>query len=299
LPQADRLITTMYRWVRFLFHPLPLAGFILFALSGFYPLSHEWGAMKELFSDPALVIYDNPVILVKLYVLLTLLNVLHELSHGLTCKHFGGSVHRMGIMFYLAIFIFYTDASGSWSFPEKYKRIAVALAGPLVNLICMALCFWIWHFQKPHIPPEQSVWFLGGYFCLFITLFNFLPLIKMDGYFVLMDLTGIPNLREKAFSYLWQKMSSLMGLKPSSESRLEVSHKEAWILVIYSVSGILFTTVFLAYPFFEFARLVLREHPSKAALLFFGVIVALTLYNLVHRLHQQLHAHWHREYIIS
>jgi len=61
----------------------------------------------------------------------------------------------------------------------------------------------------------------------------------------------------------------------------------------------LFTAVFLAYPFFEFARLVLREHPSKAALLFFGVIVAFTLYNLVHRLHQQLYAQWHREYIIS
>ena len=37
--------------------------------------------------------------LVQFWLLLMVLGFIHETAHGLTCKHFGGQVHSMGLMF--------------------------------------------------------------------------------------------------------------------------------------------------------------------------------------------------------
>jgi hypothetical protein len=254
LPHSDRVVDAMYQRVQFLFYPAVTALILLFALSGFYPMLEEVHEVHEVLSKPALAIHANPWMLVELYLVMTMVTVLHELAHGLTCRHFGGSVHRLGIMFYLAMIIFYSDVSSAWGFRSKWKRIAVAAAGPILNLVVMSFCFWVWHFSKEQVPPEHSIWFLTGFFCLYSTVINFVPFIKMDGYYMLSDLVGIPTLREKSFAYMRQRLSVLAGLKGRSENALHPNAKQKWIFWGYGVTGMMFTVVFFAFPFFEFFR---------------------------------------------
>ncbi|MBD3398007.1 hypothetical protein GF413_02935, partial [Candidatus Micrarchaeota archaeon] len=211
IPHGDKLVDRLYGRVSWLFRPAAVALILLFALSGFIPLSYEVTEIHQLISKPALAIHGNPFLLIELYILMTLVAVIHEFAHGLTCRHFGGSVHRIGIMFYLAMIIFFADVSAAWGFRNKWKRIAVAAAGPVLNLVVMSVCFWIWHFHKAHVTAEHSIWFLMGFFCLYSTVLNFIPFIKMDGYYMLTDLTGISTLREKSFSYLGQKLFGIFS----------------------------------------------------------------------------------------
>ncbi len=298
IPHADRIVDSLYKVVGCLFHPVWVGFILLFGLSGFIVLGQEISAVHELISKPALAIYKNPYLLIELYVLMTLVAVLHEFCHALTCRHYGGNVDRIGIMFYLAMIIFFADVSATWAFRNKWKRIAVAVAGPVLNLVVMSVCFWVWHFQKGHVPPEHSIWFLLGFFCLYSTVINFMPFIKMDGYFMLTDLVGIATLREKSFAYMQQKVLAVFG-RGRKEDELHPSTKEKWIFWSYGVCGILFTALFFAFPFIMFARHMSKDHSSKGLMIFLGVMIALALYNAVYRAYQMVNNRLNREIVIK
>jgi len=53
----------------------------------------------------------------------------HEFAHGITCKHFGGSVRDLGFMLIYFQPAFYCNVSDAWLFPEKRKRLWVTAAG--------------------------------------------------------------------------------------------------------------------------------------------------------------------------
>jgi len=116
-------------------------------------------------------------------------------------------------MMYLGLIVFFADTSAAWVFSDKWKRMAVALAGTLVNLVFMSIAFWIWEFSRHDVSPEQSIWFVVGFFCLYTTLVNLVPFVKLDGYYALTDLLDMPNLREESFAYIEQRFHSLVGLR--------------------------------------------------------------------------------------
>ncbi len=83
IPNAERIVDSLYQQVHWLFHPVWLALILLFALSGFVPLFQEMSEVHQLISKPILVIHKNPLILIELYIMMTLVAVLHEFAYGL------------------------------------------------------------------------------------------------------------------------------------------------------------------------------------------------------------------------
>ena len=55
--------------------------------------------------------------------------VLHEFGHGLTCKHFGGECHEMGVMILVLTPCLYCNVSDSWMLPNKWHRAAIGAGG--------------------------------------------------------------------------------------------------------------------------------------------------------------------------
>jgi len=110
--------------------------------------------------------------------LLLLINIpIHELGHVLFLKVFYPKA-RIKIGFKLAFIYpaFYVDTSYSYMLP-KYKRIAVYLAGNVMNSIFIIIIILL----VPNLLP---------YCYLIITniLINFIPIMKCDGYYALMTL---------------------------------------------------------------------------------------------------------------
>ena len=91
----------------------------------------------------------------------------------------------------------YANVSDSWMLPNKYHRAFIGAAGIYVEAILASIATFIWWFSEPGLLNylALSVMFICS---VSTVLFNGNPLLRFDGYYILMDLLEIPNLRQKA-----------------------------------------------------------------------------------------------------
>ena len=165
---------------------------------------------------------------------------MHEFAHGLTCCHYGGKVKEVGFMLIYFNPAFFCDVSDSWMFPSKTQRMWVTFAGGYFQLIVWGLCTMAWRITDTDTVINE-VAFIVMVFAGLSTLFNFNPLIKLDGYYMLSDYLEIPNLRSKAFASLWNWVRGKHALKhPWKEERGQM---------IYGLASILFSTTLLIYVY--------------------------------------------------
>ena len=75
-----------------------------------------------------------------LSVVLGVTKVLHEFGHGMSCKHFGGECHEMGVMVLVLTPCLYCNVSDSWMLPSKWQRAAIGAAGMYVELVLASIC---------------------------------------------------------------------------------------------------------------------------------------------------------------
>ncbi|MCB1204786.1 MAG: biotin/lipoyl-binding protein [Verrucomicrobiae bacterium] len=143
-----------------------------------------------------------------------LLKVFHEFAHGLATRRFGGAVPEWGVqMLAFVTPLAYVDASASTRFPSKWQRILVSAAGMYVESALACLCLLGW------ISTGPGVWnstLHGAVIAatLVTVLFNLNPLMRFDGYYILCDLLGIPNLGTKGQQWLvWFGKRYLLGMK--------------------------------------------------------------------------------------
>ncbi len=137
-------------------------------------------------------------------VALALVKCLHELGHALTCKHFGGECHEIGLLLLVGTPCLYCDVSDAWLLPNKWHRVAISAAGILVELFLAAVALFFWWFSEPGF---WNTLFLNiVVICSVNTVFlNGNPLLRYDGYFVLADALEIPNLSQhgRALLHRW------------------------------------------------------------------------------------------------
>ena len=269
------VVTAVHRRVQFFFTPVGVMLLLLLGASGMLPL---WGAYHEMLRKVGgleQTISNSPQMLIPLYVLILIHVSLHELGHGVTCKHFGGKVPRMGIMFYLASFIFFCDTTASYTFPEKRRRLLVSLGGPIVSFAVFGLGLW----GVKYFSNSGSLW---EYVFIVFSLINFFglvmtfnPFIKMDAYYMLMDLTEIPNLRKKSFRFLNRKLWGWLGF--GSEEHVKVTIRERRIFWWYGLLGSAMTVLFIIAPLLELSYLIRTHslHGSRALILILGCTLLL------------------------
>ncbi|MES2595475.1 MAG: efflux RND transporter periplasmic adaptor subunit [Verrucomicrobiota bacterium] len=135
--------------------------------------------------------------LALVWLLTILVKVVHEFGHGLTCKHYGGEVHEMGFMAMVFSPFLYADVTDSYLFPNKRHRMLVAAAGIYIELVIAAIATLLWAVSQPG-TTQQLLFNLMLITSVWTILFNANPLMKFDGYYILMDLLDVPNLRSKA-----------------------------------------------------------------------------------------------------
>src|SRR5262249_17430532 len=123
-------------------------------------------------------------------------------AHGLTCKHYGGQVHSMGLMFLYLVPCFFVDVTESWVFGTKMQRIATVIAGIWLELtLCgIAMIFWL---NSPaggllHTIMYEFILLTG----IAAVAINLNPLIKLDGYYLLTEIIEIPDLKERSTAFL-------------------------------------------------------------------------------------------------
>jgi putative peptide zinc metalloprotease protein len=134
----------------------------------------------------------------------------HESAHALTTKSYCRSVRAGGVGLYFGMVTFFMDTTDIWMEPRR-PRLAVTWAGPfsgffLGGLASIAIA----------LNPASSaagVAFQFATFCFLLSTLNLNPLLKLDGYYFLMDWLEIPMLRERAMRFIQQELVGKLRLK--------------------------------------------------------------------------------------
>ena len=150
------------------------ADVVLIAGGGF------WSAVNEVFATPttALVIYG----------LLVVSAVVHELGHASACHYGGAEPGEIGVGVYIVFPAFYTDVTDSYRL-GRGGRIRTDLGGLYFNVLDCA-------------GTRRSLYAATGSGLLLLTALalqvqmvqQLIPVVRFDGYFILSDLAGVPDL---------------------------------------------------------------------------------------------------------
>src|SRR4051812_15404539 len=167
--------------------------------------------------------------------------VLHEFGHGLSCKHFGGECHEIGIMFLVLTPCLYCNVSDSWMLPNRWHRAAIGAAGMYVELVLASIACFIWWFsvEGPLNYVCLNVMFVSS---VSTVMFNANPLLRYDGYYILSDILEIPNLRQKASTILNRKLGKwCLGLEEPEDPFLP--QRRQWLFATYTVASAIYRWV--------------------------------------------------------
>ena len=175
---------------------------------------------------------------------------LHEVGHGLSCKHYGGHVHRMGFGLVYLMPVFYTDITEVWVYGGPKQRWVTALSGSWTELLICAAATPIWW-----ATPYGSILHSVAYNLMLITgvgviFFNWNPLIKLDGYYLLTDYLDLPDLKEDSTVYTASLVKRYLWRMPVQVPFVRKRRRVGYVIYalasgLYSYSLLYFFTRFI------------------------------------------------------
>jgi len=139
---------------------------------------------------------------VEFWLLLFGLGFIHETAHGLTCKHYGGEVHSMGLMFLYLTPAFFVDVTETWISATKLQRLATIMAGIWIEMVICGFAMIVWTNTAPggflHDFTYKVILITG----VAVVVMNLNPLLKLDGYYFLAEWIGVPDLKERSTAFV-------------------------------------------------------------------------------------------------
>jgi len=212
----------------------------------FAPLFHAWIAVpvvaaflvatwwivfeQGLASAAREALYRPALILVVIG--LTLLSAgFHEIGHAAACRYGGARPGQMGVGLYLVWPAFYTDVSDSYRL-SRGGRLRVDLGGLYFNAIFAVAALGVW--SATHWDPLLLVAAAQP----LMMVRQLVPFARFDGYHILADLVGVPDL----FRHIGP---TLLGLLPTRWGRPGGTALRAWARGVVTLWVLLVVPVLL------------------------------------------------------
>tara|TARA_R110002073_G_scaffold15104_1_gene60248 strand:+ start:11335 stop:13596 length:2262 start_codon:yes stop_codon:yes gene_type:complete len=230
--RGDRIATWLTRFLGFAFEPIGISVWMLLVFSGLcvvYGHSDAFAAELRRMFDPGLW----PV----LFLIWVVAKLIHEAGHAVAAKHHGVRVGQVGIMFFLLAPLAYVDVTDAWKLRRRFYRVQIALGGVYFELAVAAVAAWAWWF----LPEGYAKHITAQFFLISgpaTLLVNANPLLRLDGYYVLSDLTEIPNLRMHGRRQLGAALQWLLFGIP--QTRQLLSGWRVWFASIHAACSVIF-----------------------------------------------------------
>jgi putative peptide zinc metalloprotease protein len=213
LLDPEDLLTTAMPKVKPVFNWIGFTAWLLVSMLAIMLAVNYWAELSGNAIQQALM----PTNILLLAILYPFVKLLHELGHAFAVKNWGGEVHEIGIILVLLIPIPFVDASAASAFIRKYQRIIVGSIGIMVEMFIASIALFVWLGVEPGLVRTiaYDVMLISGVSTL---LFNGNPLLRYDGYYVLSDAIGIPNLASRSNRYIGYLIQRylLNSLNPAS-----------------------------------------------------------------------------------
>ena len=232
-------------------------GIALIALTGLFLVSREWDEFTASVLRLPTVSGAAGVLVAIAFV-----KLFHELGHGYTAINYGCRVPTLGIAFILGAPLLYVDATDGWKLQSRAARTAIDAAGIAVDLSIAAIATLVWVFL-PDGAARNAAFSLATAGWVTSLVFNLNPFMKFDGYHLLADWLGIPNLQDRSIVLArWRLRELLFGIGQPAPERVPPSLRRhlvafGWCLWIYR--AVLFTAIAIVvyYYFFKLLGIIL------------------------------------------
>jgi putative peptide zinc metalloprotease protein len=157
----------------------------------------------------------NPVLLLMVLGLVVIATALHEIGHATATRYGGAEPGVMGAGIYIVWPAFYTDVTDAYRL-NRTGRLRVDLGGVYFNCLFVLL-----------IAGAYAVTSFEPLLVLIIVqhmqiLQQFLPFLRLDGYYILSDLTGVPDM----FNRIKPTLKSAL---PGNETDPKVDELKPWV----------------------------------------------------------------------
>lgn len=242
-PVATRFVGRM---LAPLFSPVLVAYAIVTALG-----MDAWFFTSQSFTHDLVSVAANPRAMALMIGIYLLSVFFHECGHAAAAVRGGGRPGRIGMGIYVFIPAFFTDVSDTYRL-DRVGRLRTDLGGVYFNVLGTVVTGFVLAGTRAPVLGVAFVLVQLG------MLEQLLPLVRLDGYFVLGDLVGVPDL----FSRVRPSLGALLPRRRRPERRADL-HRGAravitiWSLVVFPVLGAASVLLFLRLPLM--ARTSLRS----------------------------------------
>ena len=175
----------------------------------------------------------TPGLLLLALVIMLISGVVHEFGHASALRYGGGKVRGMGVGFYLIYPAFYTDTTDSYRL-GRWAKVRTDLGGFYFHLIFAVVMMLL------AVLTGWEFLFLIAVFINIEFIRQMLPFFRLDGYWVLADLTGIPDF----FSQIGPFLRSILPVPGWKGTRLP--RLKTWVKVVF-IAYIVLTLPVLAF----------------------------------------------------
>ena len=203
-----------------LFKPLFLPPVVIAVLAGLVALDIWLFAFHGVAQSLRQVLY-SPALLMLMLGLIIVAAAFHECGHATACAYGGARPGVMGAGLYIIWPAFYTDVTDAYRL-GKGGRLRTDLGGVYFNVVFM-LAIAGMYAVTGYEPLLLIIPFMH-----FEILHQFLPFIRLDGYYIVSDLTGVPDM----FARIRPTLASLLPWKKTSE---RVTELKPWVRVAVTI----------------------------------------------------------------
>jgi putative peptide zinc metalloprotease protein len=219
--RAVRRLTLPFRAL----FPFPVVAAVVAGLIGF----DLWLFFVHGLAQGVRQTVQAPTVFLLVAVLVVLSAAFHEIGHATACVYSGGRPGRMGAGVYLAWPAFYTDVTDAYRLPRS-GRLRTDLGGVYFNAVFVLALGGAW--SLTHFEPLLLVAFL-----LQIEIVHqMLPFLRLDGYYVLSDIAGVPDLFKRVGPILRATLPGQPKDKAVTELKRWVrAMVTAWVAIVIPV----------------------------------------------------------------
>ena len=217
------------RGVATLFAPLFFPAVVVAALAGLVALD-AWLFFVHGVAESARQTIYQPVLIVGIFALVVISAVFHEIGHAAAARYGGARPGAMGAGIYMVWPVLYTDVTDAYRLSRR-GRLRTDLGGVYFNALFMLGAF--------------GAYFATGFEPLLLVvalqhvqvLYQFLPFLRLDGYYVVSDLTGVPDIMSRI-------KPTLRSLIPGREPDPRVKELKPWARRAVVAYALLFVPLF-------------------------------------------------------
>src|SRR5437764_2033342 len=209
----ERVVNAITKVFKPLFFPLV----VLLVLGGLVAMD-VWLFFFHGVAQSLREVLYSPALLMMMLGLVIVSAAFHECGHASACAYGGARPGVMGAGLYIVWPAFYTDVTDAYRL-GKAGRLRTDLGGVYFNVI--------------FILATAGAYALTGYEPLLLIIpfqhleimHQFLPFIRLDGYYIVSDLTGVPDM----FARIKPTLASLLPWKKASD---RVTELKPWVRVV-------------------------------------------------------------------